>query len=130
MEYIAGIAIGIVVVAFSKVVGFDRDRSFYPTVLIVIASYYVLFAAIGQSMQVALAELIGMGVFLSLAIAGFKVNLWWAVFCLFAHGVYDFNHDHLIENPGMPLWWPAFCGSIDLVAAVGVGLLTRRRARH
>jgi hypothetical protein len=29
----------------ATVVGFDRERAFYPTVMIVIASYYVLFAA-------------------------------------------------------------------------------------
>lgn len=30
---------------------FDRDRSFYPTVLIVIASYHVMFAVMGASGQ-------------------------------------------------------------------------------
>jgi hypothetical protein len=33
------------VVGLAVMVGFDRERVFYPTVLIVIASYYVLFAS-------------------------------------------------------------------------------------
>jgi hypothetical protein len=40
----------------SEVRGFDRDRALYPTVLIVIASYYVLFAAMSGSVQTVLLE--------------------------------------------------------------------------
>jgi hypothetical protein len=32
-----------VVCAFALLAGFDRDRAFYPTLLIVIATHYVLF---------------------------------------------------------------------------------------
>ena len=32
----------------ASVVGLDRDRAFYPTVLIVIPSYYPLFAVMGR----------------------------------------------------------------------------------
>ena len=35
----------------ATVVGFDRDRALYPIVLIVIASYYGLFAIMAGSMQ-------------------------------------------------------------------------------
>ena len=49
MEYVIGLILSLVVAAFAIIVGFDRDRSFYPTVLIIIASYYVLFAVMGAS---------------------------------------------------------------------------------
>jgi hypothetical protein len=49
MEYLIGLILSLVVAGFAIIVGFDRDRSFYPTVLIVIASYYVLFAVMGAS---------------------------------------------------------------------------------
>ena len=39
------------VALFARFVGFDRDRAFYPTVLMVIASYYVLFAAMSDSVR-------------------------------------------------------------------------------
>jgi hypothetical protein len=49
MEYLIGLILSLVVAGFAIIVGFDRDRSFYPTVLIIIASYYVLFAVMGAS---------------------------------------------------------------------------------
>ena len=44
MPYVIGIVLSAGVAVFARVVGFDRDRAFYPTVMIVIAAYYVLFA--------------------------------------------------------------------------------------
>ena len=46
MEYLIGVILTLAVAAFATVVGFDRERAFYATVLIVIASYYALFAVI------------------------------------------------------------------------------------
>jgi hypothetical protein len=40
----------------SPIIGFDRDRVFYPTLLIVIATYYALFAIIGCSRRTLLIE--------------------------------------------------------------------------
>lgn len=128
MEYIIGIGLGIFVPVFGAFVGLDRDRAFYPTILIVIASYYLLFASIAGSVQTAVFEVVGMSVFLVLAILGFKVSPWWIVLGLFAHGVFDFTHGLLIDNAGVPLWWPAFCLSIDVVLSAGLGLLLVRGA--
>ena len=44
MEYLIGVGIAAVVCAFATLVGFDRDRVFYPTLVTVIATYYILFA--------------------------------------------------------------------------------------
>jgi hypothetical protein len=33
------------------------------------------------------------------------------------HGVFDLVHGSLIANPGVPLWWPAFCSTYDVAAA-------------
>jgi hypothetical protein len=41
MEYAIGIVLALVVSGGAALVGFDRDRAFYPTLLVVIASYYV-----------------------------------------------------------------------------------------
>jgi len=49
MEYLIGLILSFLVAGFAIIVGFDRDRSFYPTVLIIIASYYVLFAVMDAS---------------------------------------------------------------------------------
>jgi hypothetical protein len=47
--YVVGIGLAILVSLVARWVGFDRDRAFYPTVLVVIASYYVLFAVMTLS---------------------------------------------------------------------------------
>ena len=43
MEYLIGVILSLAVAAFVTVTGLDRERGFYPPVLIVVASYYVLF---------------------------------------------------------------------------------------
>jgi hypothetical protein len=70
MPYIIGIVLAVGVAVFARCVGFDRDRAFYPTVLIVIASYYVLFAAMGDSVQTVLVELTVMALFAIAAVVG------------------------------------------------------------
>ena len=115
MGYIVGTAVGLVTCAFARAVGFDRDRAFYPTVLIVVASYYVLFAVMGGSTQALVTELAVMSAFVVMAVAGFKGNLWLVVAGIAAHGVMDFFfHGRIVDNAGMPAWWPAFCGSFDI----------------
>jgi hypothetical protein len=41
MSYVVGIVLSVGVALLARRAGFDRDRAFYPTVLMVIASYYV-----------------------------------------------------------------------------------------
>jgi hypothetical protein len=56
MPYVIGIVLSLGVASFARAVGFDRDRAFCPTVLMVIASYYVLFAAMSNSRQSVVLE--------------------------------------------------------------------------
>lgn len=46
-EHAMGLLVGLLVIKFANALGFERDRSFYPTVLIVVTSYYLMFAAMG-----------------------------------------------------------------------------------
>ncbi len=126
MEYLIGIGLAVAAFFFARFVGLDRDRAFYPTVMIVIALLYGLFAAIGGSRTALALESIGIVGFVLLAVLGFKSSLWLVVVALFGHGVYDFFHGHLFVNPGVPAWWPAFCSAYDITAAAGLaGLLLR-----
>ena len=49
MAYLIGVVLAFGVSGIATLVRLDRDRAFYPTVLIVIASYYALFAVTGGS---------------------------------------------------------------------------------
>ena len=69
MGYAVGIALALVVVGFARWTGFDRDRAFYPAVVIVTASYYVLFAVMSGSSHALVAEAIMMAAFVLLAVA-------------------------------------------------------------
>ncbi len=117
MEYLVAVILGLTVGGFATTTGFDRDRAFYPTVLIVVASYYALFAVMGASRYSALSIEIAVGlVFSAFAVLGFKKSMWLAAVGIAGHGFFDFFvHPGLVANPGMPVWWPGFCGTIDFV---------------
>ena len=129
MEYLIGLILSAAVAGFAVIVGFDRERSFYATALIVIATYYVLFAVQGASARTLVIEIIAAGVFSAFAALGFRTNLWLVAAATIGHGVFDFLHHLFIENPGVPLWWPGFCGAFDVIfgAFLAMRLLTRSR---
>lgn len=102
---------------FATAVGLDRDRAFYPTVTIVIASLYALFAVMGASTQALLLEALVGAVFIALAVSGFRSSLWLVVVALAAHGILDATHGRVVANPGVPTWWPPFCLAYDVMAA-------------
>jgi hypothetical protein len=107
MEYLIGVGLALMVCIFALLTGFDRDRVFYPTLAIVIAMYYILFAVMGKSMPALAIESAAAAAFLVLSLAGFKRNLWLIVAALTGHGIFDFFHHLFIQNPGVPIWWTA-----------------------
>jgi len=127
MPYVVGIVLSLGVALFARRAGFDRDRAFYPTVLIVIASYYVLFAAMSDSVQTLLLESIVMAIFSIAAVVGFKSSTWIVVAGLAGHGVFDALHGNILDNSGVPVWWPAFCLAYDVGAACGLAWIIKRR---
>ena len=124
--YVVGVVAALAVAAFARSVGFDRDRAFYPTVLVVVASYYVLFAVMGGSTRALALEGAGMLVFAVVAVVGFRRDLRIVAAALAAHGVFDLVHAPLIANPGVPAWWPAWCMSYDVAAGVVLAWLLAR----
>src|ERR1041385_9557578 len=124
-----GIGLAPVIVVLGRLSGMDRDRAMYPISLIVIAAYYVLFATMGGP-QALPSELIAATVFIVVAIVGFRTSLWWVAAGIAGHGGFDFVvHPRLIANPGMPVFLPAFCGSIDLALGVLIAILRSEERR-
>ena len=70
--------------------------------------WYVLFAAMGASGRTLIIEITVAGCFLLVAVFGFRRNFWLIVSALVGHGIFDFVHRFLIDNPGVPRWWPGF----------------------
>jgi hypothetical protein len=129
MEYIVGLALALVFCTAAAVLGMDRERVFYPAVVMTVASYYLAFAVIDGRPEVMAFEVTIAAVFIVAAVLGFKRNPWIAVVALGGHGVMDIFHHHLVHNNGVPPSWPGFCATFDVVAAVLVALLMLARAR-
>lgn len=130
--FLIGIGVALAVGVFGTFTGLDRERAFYPTALVVIASYYVLFAVMAGSLSALGPELVIFAVFAGVAAWGFRRDLWWVVAGLVAHAVMDFFHGAVVSNPGVPEWWPAWCAAYDLAAPAYLAVLIWRGrvARH
>lgn len=116
---VAAVAVGL----FAHVVGYDRDRSFYAAVLTVVGSLYVLFNVMAGGGPDLAVEIAVFGVFATLAAVGFRTSLWVVVAGLALHGVFDLFRNAILAGRGVPEFWPAFCGSYDVVAAIGLSML-------
>ncbi len=125
MSLMIGALLALAVGVFATSTGLDRDRAFYPTVTIVIAAYYVLFAVMGGSGHALVIESMVGTAFLLVSVAGFRWSLWLVVAALGAHGVFDFFRGNAIVNPGVPAWWPDFCLTFDVAAAGYLAWLLR-----
>jgi hypothetical protein len=124
-----GLLFALAIGVFGTLVGLDRSRSFYSVILIVIASYYCLFAVMDGSIAALWTEVAIFAMFGAVAVIGFKTNRWWIVAALVAHGLMDLIHHNLVSNPGVPVWWPPFCSAIDIALASYLALLIAKEDR-
>jgi hypothetical protein len=77
----------------------------------------------GGGGTVLVLETVGLIAFAAAAAIGFRTSLWVVVAALAGHSVFDFFHHALIDNPGVPPWWPIWCLSYDVAAAACLGAL-------
>jgi len=124
---VVGVLLAVGIAALGKFTRFDEDRSFYSTVLVIIASYYVLFGVVGGSGHALVWELVIAVAFSTVAILGALHAPVLVGTGIMAHGLFDLVHDGIIYNSGVPTWWPSFCGSIDVPLGLWVMILTRSR---
>jgi hypothetical protein len=87
----------------------------------------VLFAVLGGSRHALVWELAIAAAFSTAAILGALFLPILVGTGIMAHGLFDLVHDVMIENSGVPTWWPGFCGSIDVVLGLWVIIVTRSR---
>jgi hypothetical protein len=132
MEYIVGIILALLFCGAAAWLGMDRERVFYPAVVMAVASYYLAFAVVDGRSEVMMSEVAIAAVFIAGAVAGFKYSPWIAVAALAGHGVMDGFHHLLVHNTGVPQVWPGFCMTFDVTAAalVTAVMLVRARGRR
>lgn len=130
MPALIGVALAAFVAALGRIAGLDRDRAFYAVILIVVASYYVLFAVMAGAHSELAAEIAIFGLFAAAAVIGFRSSPWIIAAGLAAHGVFDLLRAGFLTGSGVPGWWPAFCLAYDVAAAAGLSaILLFRRTR-
>ena len=129
MEVLVGITLALFFCAAAAWLGMDRERVFYPAVVMAVASYYLAFAVADGRGEVWRSELAIAAVFIAAAVLGFKRHPWIAVLALGGHGVMDAFHHLLVHNEGVPRAWPSFCMSFDVTAAALVAVLMVVRTR-
>ncbi len=118
LPLLIGAGLAIVLAVGARFTRSDQDRSFYPTILIVIATYYVLFAF--MSGEGIVEEIVVASVFSIAAIAGGIMSRALVGAGILLHGVFDFLRPIFISNSGVPAWWPAFCGGVDILLGAWV----------
>lgn len=126
MAFSVGLFLALGIGLLATAAGLDRDRAFYPTVMIVIAALYALFAVIGSSTRALVLESVAGAVFVAAAVVGFRSSLWVVAVALAGHGIFDLVHGRVIANPGVPGWWPQFCLAYDVAAAAYLAWLLKR----
>ena len=127
MEYLVGVLLALGVSLGATVSGLDRDRAFYTAVALAVGTYYLLFAVLVNPAEALAAEVVAFLVLAAVAVAGFRWNLWLVAAALAGHGAFDLIHPHVIANAGVPEWWPMFCMSYDVTAAICLAWLLVRR---
>lgn len=128
MEFLIGVTLALAVSLGGTAAGLDKERAFYTAVALAIGTYYLLFAVMGGTTQALLQELAAYAVLATVAVLGFRKNLWLVVLALAGHGVFDLIHARLILNDGVPDYWPMFCMSYDVAAAFYLAWLLHYRA--
>lgn len=122
---LSGVAAAVGTALAFRVVGFDRDRSSWPLVLIAIAlSYVTLAAGAGASLSMWLEVAIAVP-FVGAAVVAFhhhhRLILGGA---LIAHAGLDLLHRGLLDHAGVPPAYPWLCLGYDLTLAAWI--LVRR----
>jgi hypothetical protein len=111
-----GLALALLIGLAATLLRMERDRALYPVLLMVTATYYVLFAAMSGGRSI-VRELLIAAVFTLAAVIGFRRRIWIVVVAFSAHGILDSMHERAADNPGVPVWWPSFCLAFDVAAA-------------
>ena len=132
MNYYA-LMVGILL-ALSLIISFrtnrlERNRSAFPLILASFPVYYWVFALFGSDYQALVYEALIAIIFLALAYAAYRTKATTSLYLLAAgyigHAIYDIFHNELFINAGSPIWWPEFCGAVDVLVGLYLIYLAR-----
>lgn len=110
-----GLAVAVLLLAVHFLAGDQASRPFAAVVLSVIAGAYLGFAFADGRLKAVSWEVGGCCAFALAALIGLVA---WAPaipVAILLHGVWDLVHHSHAVGSRVPHWYPAFCGTVDIV---------------
>jgi hypothetical protein len=128
IEALIGIALGVLTIVLARSI--RGQHWVYSIGLLTLPSLYASFALQAGEQAVSVKEMI-YGIpfvvaglvfaFVSVRYSAIVVGALWIL-----HALYDLAHSQIFTNPGVPVWYPVFCFSVDIVVGAYVLWLSRR----
>lgn len=126
VPFMIGIVLTISLLLVSILVGLDREKGVYPTLLIAIALFYVVFAfEHGDLNQIILNSIVA-GLFTLLALIGYRKSFTYIAIGLLLHGVFDVVYSTYANSPA-PDWWAPFCLAIDVLLGLFLLFMMKKK---
>ena len=124
LALIIGILIACLIIYRFKTTGYENHNLAYPVLLATFPVYYWVFALYANDIDALLMEVVVGALFIGPAILAYKSSRRASLIILaigfVGHGVYDVIHPAINVHSVAPVWWPEFCGSIDILLGVYV----------
>jgi len=134
IEALAGLLSAAALIAISR--AWRAERWLYALSLLVLPLLYAGFALLAEAPAVAAQEMrFGLpywlgGIALALLGRRYPVAVTAVVAVLWLlHGGYDAIHPQLFVNPGVPAWYPLYCGSVDIAIGLYLAVLAWQLAQ-
>lgn len=122
---LAGVGLGGTTVALMATGGVMHQRGTWATIMVAIASFYVVFAIqSGDALEIGVHTGLAAG-FVALAIIGARASPWIFAAALLGHGIFDVFAGSVIANPA-PGWWGPFYLGIDVMLALTLAAMLWR----
>ena len=128
IEALIGVAVGVLTIVSARII--RGQRWLYSIGLLALPGLYAFFALQAGEPAVGVKEMVygvpGVVVglvfaFVSVRQSAVVVGAFWIL-----HGLYDLTHSQFITNAGVPVWYPVFCFSVDVVIGAYLLWLSRR----
>lgn len=132
---IIGVLVSVIIIARFKKTRLESNRFSYALLLFTFPFYYFIFSVYGNDYDALQLEFLGAIVFFIIAVLSLKVDVFYSYNLLaigyVLHGVYDMTHSLFFINVSVPVWWPEFCGVIDIILGLYlINLAFKHRLGH
>ena len=114
---VGAIATAVGVVWVGRKQALFTERLFLSLVLVIIALIYVVFGVHDGDEKHLREELMGLALYGSIAAIGHTRSIWWLVFGMAGHAVWDWAHQPQLLEGYTPAWYRNYCILVDLLLA-------------